>query len=374
MKRRFNIERRRIAKQYTKINRRLMILNLIIATLILVLFLISGLSLGLRNALYGFTNNDWLVILFYLLIFSLGVEILTLPISFYDGYIIEHRFSLSNQTVSAWLKHKAKGFLVSFVLGIIFIEILYLCLRKTPSTWWIWMSLIWIVFTVVLSHLTPILLIPIFYKLTPLENKELKTRLLNLSQKAGTKVKGVYRINLSKDTKKTNAGLTGIGGTRCIIVGDTMLSNYSEEEIEVTLAHELGHHYYRHIIKQIASGAIFAFIGFYLTHLVLRGLTPNPSDIAYLPIFLLSFFGFSLLSSPIQNTYSRFLERQADRFSLELSNNPDAFISNMIALSDQNLSDISPHRLVESLLYDHPSPIRRIRFAHNFAKRKGGRE
>jgi STE24 endopeptidase len=231
------------------------------------------------------------------------------------------------------------------------------------------MSLIWILFTVLLAHLTPVLLIPIFYKLSPLEDERLKARLFNIAQRAKTWVKGVYRINLSKDTKKVNAGLTGIGKTRCIILADNLIKDYSEEEIEVTIAHELGHHHYKHLLKQILIGVIFVFLGFYCTHLILKFTTLDIADIGYFPLILLSLFGFLLITSPIQNWFSRRLEEQADKFSLEISSNPDAFIDLMIALSDQNLSDINPTKWVEFLFYDHPPTIKRIRFAYQYSKK-----
>jgi STE24 endopeptidase len=370
MKRRFDIKKRKIAKEYTKANRRIMILNLVVIGSVLVIFLVSGLSRRLVEYLSGFINNPLLLVFLYLLIFSIGIELITLPIDFYDGYIIEHRFNLSNQSIPQWLKQKLKGSLLTIALGVIVIELLYIFLRNTPSTWWIWMAFVWILFTVLLTHLAPVLLIPIFYKLTPLEDERLKKRLFELAKLAKTWVKDVYKINLSKDTKKANAGLTGIGKTRCIILADNLIKDYSEEEIEVALSHELGHHHHKHLLKQIAIGVVFAFLGFYCTHLILKLITSDIANISYFPLFILSLFGFFLITSPIQNWYSKRLEYQADKFSLEVSCNPNAFINLMIALSDQNLSEIKPTKLVEFFLYDHPPAIKRIRFAHQWKQLK----
>jgi STE24 endopeptidase len=222
-----------------------------------------------------------------------------------------------------------------------------------------------------LTNLAPVLLLPLFYSVKPLERESLRARLLALADRAGARVVGAYEWGLAEKTKKANAALAGLGGTRRILVSDTMLSEYSEEEIEVVLAHELAHHLHGDIWKGLAFESVLMLGGFYVAARMLEwsvgplGLS-GPSDVAGLPVLLLSAGAVSLLMVPVAHAMSRAYERSADRFALELTRNPAAFISAMRRLGAQNLAEEHPSKIIQWLFYSHP-PIRdRIAAAQAF--------
>jgi STE24 endopeptidase len=226
---------------------------------------------------------------------------------------------------------------------------------------------------ILLAQLAPVLLFPIFYKFEPLEDEDLRRRLIMLSQRAGTHVRGVYRWKLSEKSKKANAALTGLGSTRRIILADTLLDNYTPDEIEAVLAHELGHQVHRHILKSIFVQAVITFIGFWaanwtLHYAVDHHMFEELSDFANLPLLALVSVVLSLVLMPALNAYSRFNERQADRYCFESVASVEPFISSMNKLADQNLAEKTPARWVEWLLHSHPAITRRVAAAEAWAK------
>jgi STE24 endopeptidase len=226
---------------------------------------------------------------------------------------------------------------------------------------------------VVMAQLAPVVLFPIFYKFEPLENEDLRRRLVLLSEHAGTRVRGVYRWKLSEKSKKANAALTGLGATRRIILADTLLDNYGPEEIEAVLAHELGHHVHRHILKSIIVQAAITLLGFWIANFVLHYAVDHHtfeelSDFANLPLLALTATAISLLLMPALNAYSRFNERQADLYAFESIASVDPFISSMNKLAQQNLAERTPSKLVESLFHSHPSISKRVAAAEAFGR------
>ncbi|MDI6786425.1 MAG: M48 family metallopeptidase [bacterium] len=371
--RRFSISKRKIAKEYSKIRYKLNIVYSLFCIAILVIFLISGASSGLKNIISSYIEKNWLITTIYFSLVLILFEIIVLPTNFHVGFLIEHKFKLSNQSITAWILENIKKTIVSLIIGLIFIHIIYYFLENYESIWWIYTSIIFILLGILFSHLVPILLIPIFYKLIPLENEVLKNKLLNLCKSINMQVKNVYKINLSKDTKKANAGLSGIGNTRCIILSDTLLEKFSLEEIEVIFSHELGHHYYKHIWKLIGIEIILTFFCLYFVDISLNYFGPlfniiKISNIANLPLLALSFFIISFLFMPLKNTFSRTLEREADKFALNATQNPSSFISGMINIGDQNLSEIKTHLLIETYFYSHPPIIKRLKMGYSYFK------
>jgi STE24 endopeptidase len=244
-------------------------------------------------------------------------------------------------------------------------------IRRWPERWWLPAGLVFAVLTVALTNLAPVLVLPLFYRVKPLEREDLRARLLALADRAGARVLGAYEWGLAAKTRKANAALAGLGGTRRILVSDTMLADYSEDEIEVVLAHELAHHVHGDIWKGIAFEALLIVAGFYLAARALGGLSQaaglrDVTDIAGLPVLVLAAGFVSLIMSPVANAMSRAFERSADRFALSLTRNPAAFISAMRRLGQQNLAEEHPSRLVQWLFYSHPPLRERIAVAQAF--------
>ena len=222
------------------------------------------------------------------------------------------------------------------------------------------------------ARATPaVLIFPIFFKVKPLENPSLTERLLELSRRAGTRVKGVFEWKLSEKSKKANAALMGLGNTRRIILSDTLLEKFQDEEVEAVLAHELGHHVHRHILQSIALQGVATFVGFYLIHRTLIWLTPHfgfqgIADFANLPLVALVTTFLSLALLPVVNSYSRAMERQADAYALRAIPSRAPFISSMEKLAELNLAERQPHPWIEFIFHSHPSIQKRIDFAQRF--------
>jgi len=353
------------ARRYNSVKRWLGVADFVIGVAFLVVLLATGWSGWLRDVAYklGFQNYT-LSIFFYLLLLLLIGKVLGAGLDYY-GFRLERRFQLSNQRLRSWIWDEVKGFLVGLVLGSIVVEVLYLTIRQWPQHWWL---LAWALFMglfVVLAQLAPVLLFPIFYKFEPLEDEDLRRRLVVLSERAGTRVRGIYRWKLSEKSKKANAALTGLGRTRRIILADTLLDNYEPEEIEAVLAHELGHHVHRHILKSIFVQAAITFVGFWaanwtLHYAVDQHMFEELSDFANLPLLVLVSTVLSFMLMPALNAYSRFNERQADQYAFESISSVEPFITSMNKLAEQNLAERTPSKWIEWLFHSHPAISRRV--------------
>ncbi len=353
------------ARHYNRIQRWLSVADFAIGAALLIVLLATGWTNQLRDLALRRGSQNYTLSLFIYLFFLLGIsKLLGLGLDYY-GFRLERRFQLSNQKLRSWLWDEVKGFLVGLVMAGIVVELLYFTIRQWPQHWWIVMWALFLALFVVMAQLAPVVLFPIFYKFEPLENEDLRRRLVQLSQRAGTRVRGVYRWRLSEKSKKANAALTGLGSTRRIILSDTLLDNYAPEEIEAVLAHELGHHVHRHILKSILVQAGITFVGFWLTNWVLHysvdhHMFEELSDFANLPLLALSATALSLLLMPALNAYSRYNERQADRYAFDSIASVEPFISSMNKLAQQNLAERTPAKWVEILFNSHPAISKRV--------------
>jgi STE24 endopeptidase len=364
-------------RRYNRIKRWLGISDAVIGFAVLVVVLITGWTADLRDWAYsGARQHYFLAVFLYVLMFSVLLKIISAPLDYY-GFRLEHQYHLSNQKLGAWLWDETKGWLVGLLLGGIFVEIIYAIIRIAPEHWWIVAWAVFIGLTLLLARLAPVVLFPIFYKFKPLENDTLRDRLTRLSERAGTRVRGVYEWNLSEKSKKANAALMGMGATRRIILADTLLAAYSDDEIEAVLAHELGHHVHRHIVKGILTQVVVTFFGFWLTNQVLRivlarnwfpSLESRFYDFANLPLILIVATILSLLLMPAMNAISRKHEREADRYAWENIPAIEPFITSMQKLADQNLAERTPNKFVEWLFHSHPSIGRRVTAAEEWAR------
>ena len=295
-----------------------------------------------------------------------------LPFSFLEGFWLEHRYGLSNLTLAGWVKDQLKGLAVGSALGLLAAEFLYAAMRKWPEHWWILCAVAFMGFFVLMANLAPVLIFPIFFKFKPLENPALVERLLVLTRRANTEVKGVFEWKLSEKSNKANAALMGLGNTRRIILSDTLLARFQDEEVEAVLAHELGHHVHRHIFQSIAIQGVATFAGFYLIHRTLDWLSPHfgfhgAADFANLPLLALVTTVLSLLLLPAVNSYSRAMERQADTYALRAISSREPFITSMEKLAELNLAERQPSPWIEFIFHSHPSIQKRIAFAQKFS-------
>lgn len=366
------------ATRYHRLKRRTSLLSLAWSVVLLGGLLWTGSSVVLRDAAASIAGRlatgPWvaaialLIYVFQLLVIS---EIGGLALGFYNGFVIERRYGLSNETFGGWLIDQAKSFGIGLVLASLAAGLVYFFIHLSPEGWWLSAGLVFALLIVGLTQLVPVLLLPLFYTVKPLDRESLRVRLLGLAQRAGAHVLGAYEWGLGEKTKKANAALAGIGGTRRILVSDTMLAEYSDEEIEVVLAHEIAHHVHGDIWKGIVFETGLVLAGFYVASRVLVGLggrfgVQGAADPAGLPLVLLAAGAVSLGMIPAAQAMSRAYERRADRFALTLTRNPAAFISAMRRLAAQNLAEEHPSRVVQWLFYSHPPIRERIAAAQSF--------
>src|SRR6202049_3941757 len=364
------------ARRYNRIRRWLSIADFAVGFVFLIVLLITGWSSWLRDVAYrlGFQSYSLSLFVYLLLLLVIG-KALGVGLDYY-GFLLERRFKLSTQRFSSWAWDEVKGFLVGLVLGGIVVEVVYLSIRQWPQHWWMLAWGLFMLLFIVMAQLAPVILLPIFYKFEPLDNEDLRRRLVVLSERAGTRVRGVYRWKLSEKSKKANAALTGMGATRRIILADTLLDNYTPDEIEAVLAHELGHHVHSHIVKSIFVQAAITLFGFWAANWVLhyavdQHMFEELSDFANLPLLALVSVVLSFLLMPALNAYSRFNERQADRYAFESISSVEPFITSMNKLAEQNLAERTPSKWIEVLFHSHPAISKRVAAAEAWSRTQG---
>ena len=359
-------------RKYNQIRRWLGIGEFALGLALLLVLLLTGWTHWIRR-IADLSQSYILAVFLYTLMVIVISKVLGLGLDYYS-FRLEHRYRLSNQKLRSWIWDETKGLLVSAVLAGVLVELIYFIIREYPQHWWVLAWLGFLGVAVLLAQLAPVILFPIFYKFEPLQNEELKARLTRLGERAGTRVRGVYKWHLSEKSKKANAALTGLGNTRRIILADTLLDNYSPDEIEAVLAHELGHHVHKHILKSIGVQAGLTFAGFWAANWALHysidrwHMFDAISDFANLPLLVLIFAVLSFLLMPALNAFSRYNERQADRYAFESIASVAPFVSSMNKLAEQNLAERTPSRWVEWWFHSHPAIARRVAAAEAWGR------
>jgi STE24 endopeptidase len=362
------------AREYSRVSRYWYLAGTAWNFVLLLALGLSGLSVWLRNWAASISSSPYVIVLLYVLVFGVGYVVLTFPLDYYRGYLLPKRYGLVIQSIWSWLLDRLKGGAFGAVIGLIAVEVLYYLLRDFPTLWWIMAALLSIVFTLIMAQVGPILIAPLMEKYTPLEDADLRTRLQNLAARVGARLTGVYTVHLGEKTTRANAMVTGIGRGKRMILVDTLFGRYSNEEIEVVMAHELGHQVHHDVWKGVgveSAATIFTF--FILAWVMPAAAGPfhyqGIADVAGLPAFALTFLVVSLALMPLENLYTRWIETEADRFALQTTRNPIGFRSMMAKLADQNLGELDPPRWVKILFYSHPPTGERIRYAEEMVKR-----
>ena len=356
------------AKRYSLLKYSLGIIDTLYLLILLFAFGGFGFSKLLARSLTKLAGQDSLVIPLYVLAVFIGYYIVSFPLHFYRSFILEHAFSLSNQRLADWWKDQCKGGVISYGIALVLIGAFYLIVKQYMYTWWLVISFFWILFSLILARLMPVLIIPLFFKYKKLSDDSLRERIMRLAEKMKIRILDCYQIDFSKKTLKANAAFVGWGATRRVILADTLKDKYSLDEIEVILAHEFAHYKLRHLIKLILANALVTMLVFYcifttsdafLRVFGLRSLW----DIAALPVLLIYFVVFGIAMQPFENYISRRFEKNADLMALKATGLKEAFISMMEKLSSQNLADRNPPRLIKAYFFDHPSVDERIALA-----------
>jgi len=367
------------ARRYSRLHEWLTLIGMLWSGLMSVVALATGFSAWLRDRATHAGPRKLDPVMPYTVAVSVLSFLASLPLSYFGGHLVERRFGLSNQGVRAWFTDQLKGLAVGLTLGAPLAQGVYWLIRRYPRSWWALLSAAVVPFSVVLGGLVPVLILPIFNKFEPLRDRALGERMKRLAAAQGVQVADVLQMDMSRQTNKANAFFTGFGRTKRIVLGDTLLDAFTPDEVEVVVAHELGHQVHRDLWKGIGVGALTTVATTYAVQRLAppllapigprAGLDPEQGvgDVAALPALLLLAGGASLILSPLQNAWSRRLvEHAADRYALELTHDPDAFIGAMEKLGRMNLADPAPPTLVKYLLYSHPPLHERIAFARRF--------
>jgi len=344
--------------------------NIAVECLLLSAFLFSGMSRGTADLLASLTGNFYTELILYVTLLQLAMSALVFPLKFYSGFYIEHQFSFSNQNVRSWIIDELKEALLTYLVSLSVILVFYMIARNAGAMWWLICAGVWIILSALLANIFPVLILPLFYKGRRLEDGSLKEKILLLGKKMNIKLLDVFEIDMSRTTRKSNAALVGWGNTRRVILADNLLKEFSEDEIMAVVAHEMAHYKMGHIWMHLIAGAVsivifFAVIGYLLPSWGRIG-AEGVYDISIFPAILLLFIVYELAAMPFHNTLSRRLEKDADIAALKALGARESFISMMKKLSEKNLSDDEPNRMIEIVFYSHPSISKRISLARNF--------
>jgi STE24 endopeptidase len=361
------------ARRYEKEKRVLGLAGTFLSLVILLAFYYSGASLRLANLFPG--RPVALAFLVYTAAFLGAFTLLTLPLDFYSGYVHEHTWKFSNQTVKSWLGEKVKSFLVSLVILNVLLGPLLWIMARFARTWWLIAGIAMAFVSVIFATLFPVVILPIFNKYTPVEDKELTGALEKTLARGGLRSSGFFEEDMSRQTKKENAFLAGLGKTRRVVLGDNLMTNMTIPEIESVIAHEVGHYRHKHIWKGVLAGTVQQLVVFYALNLIMRSLFPgflaSPRlDLGLFPMFFIlagaiSGFLFGLLGKAL----SRHFEKQADQYALKSIKDKKAFLTAMAGLANRNLANAYPEGWVKLLFYTHPPIGERLEMAESELRR-----
>lgn len=366
-------EKQRQAERYEKEKRLVGLAGLGSMVAALLAFYATGLSAGAASVFSG-KSVVWTFLVYgaSLLVF---VSAVNLPVGFLSGYVHEHKWKFSNQTLGSWLAEKAKSLAVSLVIIYGVGGLLLWILASFPRTWWLIAGLAMACVSVIFATLFPILVLPLFNKYTPIENRDLVDALDKILTRGGLKSGGFYKEDMSRQTKKENAFLAGLGKTRRIVLGDTLMDRMSIPEIVSVIAHEVGHFRHKHIWKSLILGTGQQVVVFFFFSLIARALYPDFSSstrwtLAHLPIFVLILGALSgFLFGPLGLALSRKFERQADAYALGNIEDKRDFMTALAGLADRNLSNAYPSWWVKLLYYSHPPMGERLEMADRFTRK-----
>lgn len=367
----------RQARAYETRKNQLFLAQCILTGVLLVCYFFSGASAHLAEGLRSRFDHPaaWpLVNGMHILISMLGYAALLFPFRLYGDHGLEHQYGLSHQSLNSWLVDYFMSLLLELGLALVFFELVYALLRWSPGYWWLWAAGGYILLGIVLATVAPVWIMPLFHKFEPLADPALTAAVAGFAEKAGLRVVGVYRWGLEEKTSTANAALTGLGRTRRIILGDTMLRGYTQDEIVAVLAHEVGHYRHHDMTRLMAVSTLLALAGFYLAARFLAWAVQRPgcsfantADIGAFPLLLVALFLFMLCTMPLSNGYARRLEFAADAFAVRAMGSADPLVGALDKLAAQNLADRQPPAWIEFLLHSHPALDRRIRRARELA-------
>lgn len=367
-------ERKEKLISYSRFKNIWMFADFFIGIGLLSLILFTGLSAKLRD-FAGKARYKFFIWWLYFVLFIIVSYLISFPFDYYREYLVELDYGFMNQTFGEWFIDGLKSLMLTTLLGIIPLWLLYFILERSKR-WWLWFSLGTIPLLIFLVVIAPVFIAPVFNKFTPLENKELETKILSLASKAGIEGSIVFQVDGSRQSSKVNAYVTGLFGTKRIVLYDTIIKNFNDDEIMFVMGHEMGHYVMNHIWQGLALAVLVIMLSLWLTNRLIHGFIRRfeaklgfnqLSDIASLPLALLFLSVISFVSQPVSNSFSRYIEHRADIYGMDITGVPgEAAAIAFDKLSAINLSDPEPHPIIEFWFYDHPSLAKRMQFVREY--------
>jgi STE24 endopeptidase len=363
------------AKSYAGGNQALWIVNHLWALLVPGAILLSGLSAKLRNLANG-KGRHWIVAVGLYVIFYLGlVALIDFPLDWYEGFVRQHAYGLSRKSPAKWIADWCKTLGVSLLLSALFLWIPYGLMRRTPRTWWLWTGLLCLPYLLGMALLKPVLFDPLFNHFGPMRNERLETEILALARRAGVDGSRVFEVDKSRDTTTVNAYVTGVLGTKRIVVWDTLLNKLENGQVLFVVGHEIGHYVLGHVVKGLLVTSSLIVIGLGLVHAIVTQLIrrfghrlglSSLTDLATAPLLVIAVQLVALVLTPIGYGYSRHMEHEADRFALELTRVNRTGALSFVALQRENLSVPRPNLFTRIWRSTHPSLGDRIDFCNSY--------
>jgi Zn-dependent protease with chaperone function len=363
------------AMRYFRSGNFLWFVNTIWGLLIPALFLFTGLSGAIRDWAQAIGRKWFFVVGVYIVIFLAMNFVINLPLDYYQGFVRQHAYDLSNQTAGKWFGDSLKGLMVGMIAGVLFLWVPYLLLKKSPRRWWLYTGLAAVPFLFFVILISPIWVDPLFNDFGPMQDKALEARILDLADRAGIQGGRVYEVNKSVDTEAVNAYVTGFAGTKRIVLWDTIIEKLEEDELVFVMGHEMGHYVLNHAIKGILFFSVLIMVALYLIHRSAGSLIDRYkgrfkfdrlADIASLPLLMLLFNIFWLLAAPVAMAYTRHMEHESDRFGLEITKDNYDAANAFVKLQLENLSNPRPGPIYKAWRATHPPLGERIDFCNAY--------
>jgi STE24 endopeptidase len=346
-----------------------------LSLLIPALLLFTRGSARLRSIAVRLGHRWYWSLVLYALLFTIATALLSLPFAYYEGFVRQHAYGLSNQSLEKWAGDWLKGVALSAVGLALVLWIPYLMLRRSPRRWWLYAGLATLPIATFVLVIAPVWVDPLFNEFGPLRHRVLEQRILRLADRAGIPDSRVYQVNKSVDTKVVNAYVTGLGATKRIVLWDTLLEELEPAQIEFVVAHEMGHFILQHTASLILAATVLATTSFLIIHRMAGRLIARYaprfgfdrlSDFASFPLLLLLGTTVSLVATPLGLALSRHQEREADRFALELTRDNRAAATTFVRLQEKNLAIPRPSMLYLLWRGSHPPLAERVDFANRY--------
>ena len=339
------------------------------------LFLWTGFSARMRDWATRIGRKWFFVVAIYWVIFTLVSMVIDLPRVYYEEFVRQHAYGLSNQTFGKFASDQVASLGVTLVIGALVLWVPYLLLARSPRRWWLYTAMLAVPFIILIQLIAPIWIDPLFNKFGPMKDKTLETQLLQLADRAGIEGGRVFEVAKSEDTKAINAYVNGFGATQRIVLWDTIIKAMDRPQLLAVMGHEMGHYVLKHVWQLMAAAvlsilvllyAVYRLSGALISRYAPRFGFTSLADVASLPLILLLVTTVGLVIEPLTLAFARHVEHEADRFTLELTHDNHALGTALVILQQENLGIPRPGRLYTWFRERHPPLGERVDFANDY--------